>query len=91
MNRERAWDVLIMDIGHLLGGGMPKGEESGDQDLDRRSSEVFDRRSVDPRAVARFERRSRRPVLKPAKSPRDAGAFGGEREWKDSNLQPPVS
>ena len=26
-----------------------------------------------------------------AKSPRDAGAFGGEREWKDSNLQPPVS
>ena len=47
MNRERAWDVLIMDIGHLLGGGMPKGEESGDQDLDRRSSEVFDRRSVE--------------------------------------------
>ena len=30
-----------------------------------------------PRAVARFERRCRQPVLKPAKSPRDAGAFGG--------------
>ena len=35
-----------------------------------------------------------RPCIRhpePAKSPRGAGAFGGEREWKDSNLQPPVS
>ena len=47
MNRERASDVVIVDIGRLRTLGNAEGVKSDKQDLNRRSSEVLDRRSVE--------------------------------------------